>query len=170
MEQFERLRASCSSLDNKVKSVITALHFGCVGNVSTVYSEGKRIDVTLPYKDSNGDNVVLKGVEVLRPGTHKVKVVYTPEKGDLALVFAMQDLYIEGKFNNTPLPMEQCPAYDRYGDITLKAILVQTNEYNSDALNIEVKDSEVNVTCNSNQTVNIKAKQVNINNGHLTVD
>lgn len=170
MEQYKHLRAENVSFNNQVKTLISTLRFGCIGNVSNVYEGGKRVDITLPYKDVNEQEVVLKGVELLRPGTHKVKINYEPEKGDLVLAFAMQDLYLEGKFSTQTASWEDCPYFNSYGDITLKAIPVQTNEDNDSALNITIKDEEVEVKCANNQKVSIIAKSVNINNGHFTVD
>ena len=168
METYERLRKNNVSLDNAIKNIITSIHFSCIGNVSKVYGNGKRIDVTLPYMTANNEPIVLKGAEVLRPGTHKVRVTYTPEVGDVAIVFAMQNYYKSGSFGTTPQKMQQCPFFDKYGVSTLKAILVQTNEDNDEAVHIDIGE-KITIDC-PNIEVELNAKSLNVNNGHLTVD
>lgn len=171
MEEYKQLRSKSVSFESKIKSLITAINFSCVGNVSKVYKDGKRIDVTLPYLTVNNTPIEIKGVEVLRPGTHKVKVLYTPEVGDAVIVFAMQNYKQSMQYGQTPLPKSQCPYFDLYGNTTMKALLVQTNEENTEALNIDIKDDQVTIDVPSSiSTVNINATKVNINDGHLTVE
>lgn len=186
MEEYERLRKNNISVDNIIKGLITNIRFSCIGNVSKVYGKGKRVDVTLPYMTVNNEPIVLKGAEVLRPGTHKVRVVYTPEIGDVAVVFAMQNYYSSGVFGSLPKPKDQCPFFDKYGNSTLKAILVQTNEDNEEAVQISIEEKvsivcnkEINIDLKNSSSVNVncpdadvklKAKSVDINDGHLTVD
>ena len=186
MEEYERLRKNNISLDNIIKGLITNIRFSCIGNVSKVYGKGKRVDVTLPYMTVNNESITLKGAEVVRPGTHNVKVTYSPEVGDVALVFAMQNYFPSGVFGALPKPKDQCPFFDKYGNATLKAILVQTNEDNEKAVQIDIGE-KVSIVCNKeididlensssitvncpNADVSLNAKSVDINNGHLTVD
>jgi hypothetical protein len=52
----------------------------------------------------------------------------------------------------------------------MKAIVVQANTSNSDALTIAIKDNEVTIDVPDSITnVKINAKKIDINNGHLTV-
>lgn len=170
MEDLYTLRGNNVSVDNKIKSLITAIHFNCIGNVSKVYAKGFRVDITLPYLNVNNKPIVLKGVEIVRPGTHKIKINYTPEIGDVALVFATQNYNGSGKFAQPVLPKDQCPYFDPYGDCTLKAILVQTNEDNPSAINIDIEDTNITVSCPSSLTVNCKSTaEVNIDGASTVV-
>lgn len=186
MEEYERLRKNNISIDNIIKGLITNIRFSCIGNVSKVYGKGKRVDITLPYMTVNNEPIVLKGAEVVRPGTHNVRVTYEPEVGDVAIVFAMQNYFPSGMFGALPKPENQCPYFDKYGNATLKAILVQTNEDNEKAVHIDIgekisivcdKDVAIDLKKSSSVTINcpdaevsLKAKSVDINDGHLTVD
>lgn len=184
MEDYRALRSQQVSFDNKIKGLITNIRFSCIGSVKSVYSEGKRIDVVLPYLTVNNEPIVLKGIEVLRPGTHKVKITYTPEVGDAVIVLAMQNYNGTTKFNSTQLPQNQCPYFELYGNTTMKALLVQTNEENKDAINISVEDTEIKITCPEKVTINcnadvtinasdvnvaLKAKKFSVNDTQLTV-
>lgn len=170
MENYRALRSQQVSFDNKIKGLITAIRFSCIGSVKSVYAEGKRIDVVLPYLTVNNEPIILKGIEVLRPGTHKVKITYTPEIGDAVIVLAMQNYNGSTKFAPTPLPQNQCPYFDLYGNTTMKALLVQTNEENTDALNvtIDIKNKEVTIDY-PNATVNLNCKVLKVNDTQLTV-
>ena len=156
MEDYRSIRGQQVSFENKIKSLITEIRFSCIGSVKLVYAEGKRIDVVLPYLTVNNEPIVLKGIEVLRPGTHKVKITYKPEIGDAVLVFAMHNYNGNTQFSPTPLPKDQCPYFELYGNTTMKAILVQTNEVNENAININIEDTSIDITCPSSISISCK--------------
>ena len=192
------VRQRAIPLEVKIRTLVKDIRFNVVGTVSKVNDDGTRIDVTLPYLDCNMQPIVLKGIEVLRPGTHAIIIKYKPVVGDVALVFAMQDYWVEGQFDHQP--EKQSVKAEPYSNVTMKAILVQTNEDNSDATIIDVKDDEIaitaplktNITCKdaititaesttkitckadvtvdaSSKNVVVKAAKVSIND-HLTVE
>ena len=170
MEDYRSVRGQQVSFENKIRSLITDIRFSCIGNVSKVYAEGKRIDVTLPYLTVNNEPITLKGIEVLRQGTHKIKVKFIPEIGDAVIVLAMQNYNGKTEFKPTVKPKEQCPYFELYGNTTMKAILVQTNDTNSDALNITIdgKNNEVTIDY-PKATINLNCKTLKVNNTQLTV-
>ena len=138
------LRQKTIPIDVKLKNLVQKIKFSCVGTVSSVNSDGTRIDVTLPYLDCNMRPIKLKGIEVLRPGTHNIIIKYKPKIGDVALVISTQNCWLEAKYNRTPEQLSTL--FEPYSIPTMKAILVQTNEDNSDATTIEVTDKELKVT------------------------
>lgn len=138
------VRQRAIPLEVKIRTLVKDIRFNVVGTVSKVNDDGTRIDVTLPYLDCNMQPVVLKGIEVLRPGTHALIIKYKPVVGDVALVFAMQDYWVEGQFNHQP--EKQSVKAEPYSNVTMKAILVQTNEDNADATILDVKDDEITIT------------------------
>ena len=138
------IRQRTIPLEVKIRTLLKDIRFNVVGTVSKVNDDGTRIDVTLPYLDCNLQPIVLKGIEILRPGTHAIIIKYKPVIGDIALVFAMQDYWVEGQFNHQP--EKQSVKAEPYSNVTMKAILVQTNEDNSDATIIDVKDDEIAIT------------------------
>ena len=152
------------SADVKIRSLVQEMTFGCVGTVSGVNTKGTRVDVSLPYLDANLQPIILKGIEVVRPGTHALRVVYTPTIGDVVLVFSMQDYWAEVKHNN--LPTKRDVYFEPYSTVTMKAIPIQTNEDNAKATIIEVKEDslnistplKVNITCDKQTTVTCKDK------------
>lgn len=170
----EFLRQQNIPFEVKLKYLMQTTRFNVVGTVSKVYDEGRRVDITLPYLDCNLKPEVLKGIEVLRPGTHNIIVKYEPKIGDVALVFGMQDYWAEGKFAHQP--EKQSVQAEPYSNVTMKAILVQTNEDNSNATIVELTDDElniktplkVNVTVNGNEA-SVTCDKLTINN-HLTVE
>ena len=197
-ESNDYIRQRTIPLEVKVRTLVKDIRFNVVGTVSKVSNDGTRIDVTLPYLDCNLQPIVLKGIEILRPGTHNIIVKYKPVVGDVALVFAMQDYWVEGQFNHQP--EKQSVKAEPYSNVTMKAILVQTNEDNTDATILDVKEDEITITaplkttitckdavtittesttkitCKDNVTVDasdkkvvVKAATVSINN-HLTVE
>ena len=170
MEDYRNVRSTQVSFENKIRSLITDIRFSCIGNVSKVYAEGKRVDVVLPYLTVNNEPITLKGIEVLRQGTHKVRITYTPEVGDAVIVLAMQNYNGSTKFAHTPLPKDQCPYFELYGNTTMKAILVQTNEDNKDALNvaIDIENKEVTIDY-PDATINLNCKILKVNDTQLTV-
>lgn len=180
MEDYRNVRSTQVSFENKIRSLITDIRFSCIGNISKVYAKGKRVDVVLPYLTVNNEPITLKGIEVLRQGTHKVKITYTPEIGDAVIVLAMQNYNGSTKFAHTPLPKDQCPYFELYGNTTMKAILVQTNEDNANAINIKVNDTQleiecpvsVSITCKDTTTISCKADlTVSCNeNSNITVN
>ena len=192
------VRQRAIPLEVKIRTLVKDIRFNVVGTVSKVNDDGTRIDVTLPYLDCNMQPIVLKGIEVLRPGTHAIIIKYKPVVGDVALVFAMQDYWVEGQFDHQP--EEQSVKAEPYSNVTMKAILVQTNEDNSDATTVEITDEALNIktplktsitckdtvtitaesttkiTCKADVTVDasdknvvVKAAKVAIND-HLTVE
>lgn len=192
------VRQRAIPLEVKIRTLVKDIRFNVVGTISKVNDDGTRIDVTLPYLDCNMQPIVLKGIEVLRPGTHAIIIKYKPVVGDVALVFAMQDYWVEGQFDHQP--EKQSVKAEPYSNVTMKAILVQTNEDNPDATIIDVKDDEIaitaplktNITCKdavtitaesttavtckddatvdaSGKNVVVKAAKVTIND-HLTVE
>lgn len=176
------VRQRAIPLEVKIRTLVKDIRFNVVGTVSKVNDDGTRIDVTLPYLDCNMQPIVLKGIEVLRPGTHAIIIKYKPVVGDVALVFAMQDYWVEGQFDHQP--EKQSVKAEPYSNVTMKAILVQTNEENSDATIVDVKDDEItitaplktNITCKDDVTVDasdknvvVKAAKVTVND-HLTVE
>ena len=190
MSDMKRLRDKAIPFEVKIKQLITAMHLNCIGTVAAVNDDGSRIDVNLPYLDCNEQIVSIKGVEVLRPGTHLVKIKVKPEIGDVVLLFAQQSYWSKVLFGHTPI--KATTSCNKYNDATIKAILVQTNEDNDDATLIDIKEDtieitaplkttivckdEVNITCEasvavdaSDQEVSLKASKVTIND-HLTVE
>ena len=151
MNPKSRLREKNIPFEVKLKRLITSMHLNCIGIVADVNSDGTRIDVNLPYLDCNNKKVTIKGVEVLRSGTHLVKVKVKPEVGDVVLLFAQQDYWAEVKFNQQPTPKKI--AYDAYNDNTIKALLVQSNEDNEDATLIDIKDDEIEITAPLKTTI-----------------
>ena len=143
-ESNDYIRQRTIPLEVKVRTLVKDIRFNVVGTVSKVNEDGTRIDVTLPYLDCNMQPIVLKGIEILRPGTHNIIIKYKPVVGDVALVFAMQDYWTEGQFDHKP--EEQSVKAEPYSNVTMKAILVQTNEDNSDATIIDVKEDEIAIT------------------------
>lgn len=137
------LRQNGISLDVKLANLIDSFKFNCVGTVQKVNTDGTRIDVVLPSLDANFKPLILKGIEVLRPGTRAVKVVYSPKIGDVALVFSQYAYWDSAKFANVPTPAGV--AASPYSEPTMKAILVQTNEENPAATLIEITDTDVNI-------------------------
>lgn len=137
------LRQNGISLDVKLANLIDSFKFNCVGTVQKVNTDGTRIDVVLPSLDANFKPLILKGIEVLRPGTRAVKVVYSPKIGDVALVFSQYEYWDSAKFANVPAPASV--AASPYSEPTMKAILVQTNEENPAATLIEITDTDVNI-------------------------
>ena len=158
-ESNDYIRQRTIPLEVKIRTLVKDIRFNVVGTVSKVNDDGTRVDVTLPYLDCNMQPIVLKGIEVLRPGTHAIIIKYKPVVGDVALVFAMQDYWAEGQFDHKP--EEQSVKAEPYSNVTMKAILVQTNEDNSDATIIDVKEEEIaitaplktNITCKDAVTV-----------------
>ena len=143
-ESNDYVRQRAIPLEVKIRTLVKDIRFNVVGTVSKVNDDGTRIDVTLPYLDCNMQPIVLKGIEVLRPGTHAIIIKYKPVVGAVALVFAMQDYWVEGQFDHQP--EEQSVKAEPYSNVTMKAILVQTNEDNSDATIVDVKDDEITIT------------------------
>ena len=158
-ESNDYIRQRTIPLEVKIRTLVKDIRFHVVGTVSKVNEDGTRIDVTLPYLDCNMQPIILKGIEILRPGTHNIIIKYKPVVGDVALVFAMQDYWAEGQFDHKP--EEQSVKAEPYSNVTMKAILVQTNEDNSDATIIDVKEEEIaitaplktNITCKDAVTV-----------------
>ena len=143
-ESNDYIRQRDIPLEVKIRTLVKDIRFNVVGTVSKVSEDGTRIDVTLPYLDCNMQPIILKGIEILRPGTHAIIIKYKPVVGDVALVFAMKDYWAEGQFNHQP--EKQAVKAEPYSNVTMKAILVQTNEDNSDATIIDVKDDEITIT------------------------
>lgn len=174
MNAASRLRERTIPFEVKLKRLITSMHLNCIGIVAKVSEDGSRINVNLPYLDCNNKTVTIKGVEVLRPGTNLVKIKIKPEVGDVVLLFAQQDYWAEAQFNHQPKP--KTTVSGAYNDNTIKALLVQTNEDNENATNIEITDKEiniktplkVNVTVNDNEAT-VTCDKLTINN-HLTVE
>ena len=158
-ESNDYIRQRTIPLEVKIRTLVKDIRFNVVGTVSKVNEDGARIDVTLPYLDCNMQPIVLKGIEILRPGTHNIIVKYKPVVGDVALVFAMQDYWAEGQFDHKP--EEQSVKAEPYSNVTMKAILVQTNEDNSEATIIDIKEDEIaitaplktNITCKNAVTI-----------------
>lgn len=190
MNAASRLREKTIPFEVKLKRLIANMHLNCIGIVADVNSDGSRIDVNLPYLDCNNKVVTIKGVEVLRPGTHLVKIKIKPEIGDVVLLFAQQDYWVEATFAQQPIP--KVTASDAYNDNTIKALLVQTNEDNENATLIDIKEDtieitaplkttivckdEVNITCEASATVDASDQEVSLTaskvtiNDHLTVE
>ena len=143
-ESNDYIRQRDIPLEVKIRTLVKDIRFNVIGTVSKVSEDGTRIDVTLPYLDCNMQPIILKGIEILRPGTHAIIIKYKPVVGDVALVFAMKDYWAEGQFNHQP--EKQAVKAEPYSNVTMKAILVQTNEDNSDATIIDVKDDEITIT------------------------
>ena len=143
-ESNDYIRQRTIPLEVKIRTLVKDIRFNVVGTVSKVNEDGTRIDVTLPCLDCNMQPIILKGIEILRPGTHNIIIKYKPVVGDVALVFAMQDYWAEGQFDHKP--EEQSVKAEPYSNVTMKAILVQTNEDNSDATIIDVKEDEIAIT------------------------
>ena len=162
-ESNDYIRQRTIPLEVKIRTLVKDIRFNVVGTVSKVNEDGTRIDVTLPYLDCNMQPLILKGIEILRPGTHNIIIKYKPVVGDVALVFAMQDYWAEGQFDHKP--EEQSVKAEPYSNVTMKAILVQTNEDNSDATIIDVKEDEIaitaplktNITCKDAVTITAKS-------------
>lgn len=153
-ESNDYVRQRAIPLEVKIRTLVKDIRFNVVGTVSKVNNDGTRIDVTLPYLDCNMQPIVLKGIEILRPGTHNIVVKYKPVVGDVALVFAMQDYWVEGQFNHQP--EKQSVKAEPYSNVTMKAILVQTNEDNTDATILDVKEDEITITAPLKTTITCK--------------
>ena len=158
MNAASRLREKTIPFEVKLKRLIASMHLNCIGVVAEVNEDGSRVNVNLPYLDCNNKVVTIKGVEVLRPGTNLVKIKIKPEVGDVVLLFAQQDYWSEVAFAHQPTA--KTVAFNPYNDNTIKALLVQTNEVNNNATNIEVTDEEIKINT---------PLKININN-HLTVE
>lgn len=147
----EQLRNKSIPFEVKLKYLIQDLRFSLIGTVSKVNSDGTRVDVTLPYLDCNLKPVVFQGIEVLRPGTHNLIIKYRPKVGDVAIVLSMQDYWLESKFNQQP--EKQSVQAEPYSNVTMKAILVQTNEDNSNATIVDIKEDEIAITAPLKTTI-----------------
>ena len=66
---------------------ISDFQFVDIGTIKTVYGEGKRIDVLLPYKRPDKQEDLLHCVELLQYGNAVAKVTIPPQIGDVVLVF-----------------------------------------------------------------------------------
>lgn len=169
-----RLREKTIPFEVKLKRIIASMHLNCIGIVADVNSDGSRIDVNLPYLDCNHKPVTIKGVEVLRPGTNLVRIKIKPEVGDVVLLFAQQEYWSEVAFNHQPIP--KTTASDAYNDNTIKALLVQTNDTNEDATNIEIADKEINIKTSLKVNVTVDGNEATVTcdkltiNDHLTVE
>lgn len=161
----EQLRNKSIPFEVKLKYLVQDLRFSLVGTVSKVNSDGTRVAVTLPYLDCNLKPITFQGIEVLRPGTHNLLIKYKPKVGDVAIVLSMQDYWLESKFNQQP--EKQSVQAEPYSNVTMKAILVQTNEDNDDATIIELTDETINIKTPLN--VNVTCDKLTIND-HLTVE
>lgn len=144
MNAASRLREKTIPFEVKLKRLIANMHLNCIGIVADVNSDGSRINVNLPYLDCNNKIVTIKGVEVLRPGTNRVKVKIKPEVGDVVLLFAQQEYWAEATFAQQPTP--KIVSSDAYNDNTIKALLVQTNKDNENATLIDIKEDEIEIT------------------------
>lgn len=168
--QDARMRRNAMSSDNIIKEVVFKHTFIAVGNVSKVYSKGARVDVTLPVLSADNLPTVYPGIEVLRPGTQNIRVEYEPKVGDVAIVFTAKNYYPSVEYGKRPVGFDVEPYYADYDIPNMKAIIVQTNVSNSDALTIAIKDNEVTIDVpDSIANVKINAKKIDINKGHLTV-
>ena len=147
----EQLRNKSIPFEVKLKYLVQDLRFSLIGTISKVNADGTRVDVTLPYLDCNLKPVIFKGIEVLRPGTHDLIIRYKPKIGDVAIVLSMQDYWLESKFSQ--MPERQAVQAEPYSNVTMKAILVQTNEANSAATIIDVKDDEIAITAPLKTTI-----------------
>lgn len=174
MNAASRLREKNIPFEVKLKRIIANMHLNCIGIVADVNDDGSRINVNLPYLDCNNKKVTIKGIEVLRFGTHLVKVKVKPEVGDVVLLFAQQDYWAEATFAQQPTTKKI--AYDAYNDNTIKALLVQTNEDNEDATNIEITDKEINIKTSLKVNVTVDGNEATVTcdkltiNDHLTVE
>lgn len=165
MNAASRLREKTIPFEVKLKRLITNMHLNCIGIVAEVNKDGSRVNVNLPYLDCNNKTVTIKGIEVLRPGTNLVKIKIKPEVGDIVLLFAQQEYWAKVAFAQQPTA--KTVAFDPYNDNTIKALLVQTNEDNENATNIEVTDKEINIK--TDLKVNVTCNKLTIND-HLTVE
>ena len=174
MNAASRLREKTIPFEVKLKRLIANMHLNCIGIVANVNEDGSRINVNLPYLDCNNKPVTIKGVEVLRPGTNLVKIKIKPEVGDVVLLFAQQEYWAEATFAQQPIAKNV--ASDAYNDNTIKALLVQTNEDNEDATNIEITDEEVNIKTALKVNVTVDGNEATVTcdkltiNDHLTVE
>lgn len=174
MNAASRLREKTIPFEVKLKRLIANMHLNCIGIVANVNEDGSRINVNLPYLDCNNKPVTIKGVEVLRPGTNLVKIKVKPEVGDVVLLFAQQEYWAEATFAQQPITKNV--ASDAYNDNTIKALLVQTNEDNEDATNIEITDEEVNIKTALKVNVTVDGNEATVTcdkltiNDHLTVE
>lgn len=174
MGDMRRIRDKAIPFEVKIKQLITAMHLNCIGTVAAVNDDGSRIDVNLPYLDCNGQIVSIKGVEVLRPGTHLVRIKVKPEVGDVVLLFAQQSYWSKVMFGHKP--SKATTSCNKYNDATIKALLVQTNEDNEDATNIEVTDEEINIKTSLKVNVVVDGNEATVTcdkltiNDHLTVE
>lgn len=170
----EQLRNKSIPFEVKLKYLVQDLRFSLIGTVSKVNSDGTRVDVTLPYLDCNLKPVVFHGIEVLRPGTHALIIKYKPKIGDVAIVLSMQDYWLESKFNQQP--EKQSVQAEPYSNVTMKAILVQTNENNADATVVELTDKELNIKTSLKVNVTVDGNEASVTcdkltiNNHLTVE
>lgn len=170
MSQEDYMRRKNMSVDNLIRDIVFSTTFATIGNVSKVYDKGLRIDVTLPVSSVNKEPIVLSGIEVVTIGSNKVRVHYTPEIGDAVLVFSTDTYYPEIEYAHKTNSFDTVPYFTPYSMVTMKALILQTSGNDDKALFIDIKDNEVTIDVpDSISNVKIKAKKIDINNGHLTV-
>ena len=164
MADRDYIREQNIPLEVKLKTLVTDIKFHVVGTVKKVYPSGSRVDVVLPHLTCNMTPVILQGIEVLRMGTSKVQVKYKPNVGDVVIVLAMQNYWSAVKTNTVPAKSEINA--QPYSTVTMKAILVQSNEESTDATVIEVSENAVDI--NTSLDVTLKCNKLTIND-HLEV-
>ena len=164
MADRDFIREQNIPLEVKLKTLVNDIKFHVVGTVKKVYPSGSRIDVVLPHLTCNMTPVILQGIEVLRMGTSKVLVKYKPNVGDVAIVLAMQNYWSAVKTNTVPAEAEVHA--QPYSTVTMKAILVQSNEEPTNATVIDVGDDTINIDTSLN--VKLKCNKLTVND-HLEV-
>ena len=164
MADRDYIREQNIPLEVKLKTLVNDIKFHVVGTVKKVYPSGSRIDVVLPHLTCNMTPVILQGIEVLRIGTSKVQVKYKPNVGDVVIVLAMQNYWSAVKTNVVPAKSDVNA--QPYSTVTMKAILVQSNEEPTNATVIDVGDDTISIDTSLN--VKLKCNKLTVND-HLEV-
>ena len=158
------VRQQSIPLEVKLKSLIQSYRFNCIGTVTEVSSSGDRINVVLPYLDSNLRPRIIKGIEVVRLGSHALEIKYKPVVGDVAFVFAFSDYVSSCIYNDSA--KKKSVHFDPYSNVTMKALIVHASDDKAKTT-ITIDDSEV--TLDTDLELKVNCNKVTINN-HLTVD
>ena len=151
--QLRKLRMSPNALLNDFIGSITFIE---IGTVKTVYGEGERIDVLLPYKQPDKQDDIVRNVELLQYGNALAKVTIPPQEGDVVLIFNPKNSIVKAKAKPTLTQL----ACSYYSPIGYKAILLQ-------GLLAEEAKATIQFAKNGALTINCKDK-VTIN-GHLEI-
>ncbi len=170
MDPYSMLNQTMS-MNRKLSGFIANYTFIEVGNIHALSDDNLRAEVLLPYTEPNGDEVIVKGVELVSLGTSKVGIHLSPSVGDCVLLFCPKS-YLEQLENARTAT--QRPNFWDYGLCNMKAFVVQGAQQSDEAVSITVDTdskvtialSQAEVTVNGN-TVKADDNGVLINNHFL---